>query len=739
MAVEDLVFANFAEGPLLSSISSTATTISVEESAAFPFPSPTGSQYSTLTIFDGVNPPEIVHLDTNNGGGSLTVVRGREGTSARAWQAGARVRLTLTAASLGQFALAGNIETRDAITTTNIPAVMNVLRTGGYSTRGDGGHGLYVRVAVEPGHPGKVQSADGAWWELVPDGGHSNVRQFGAKGNGTTDDSAAIQNALTFAVASIGASEVHFPSGRYLMGSRVSESLGNNESLTLSGAGRYNTWLVAAAANTLGLIQITAAIRTAPVEVRDLGFEPGSDGSGTAFEYAGTAGGTQSKRMLTMVRCDFGPRDFASALSWNDPIKATGLFRPFLFDVKCWPGVNATTKQGRIIDLSDCYAFQVQNCYVNGKAAHGIYCAGTTEEAGIIAGNIINGADRGIEFTRTDNEPMFYVLDNHINFITHGVYIDGAKYITARNNLMYATGALTGTTPTDFIVVSGNGVQIEHNIYRDTGSVGGATSRRHVDLRGGSGVTEDIWIKEKALHASSDVAPFYIGPSVDSVELELPDFVPNSDFASYTASQLYTQDPTATNVVVKTATSVISVDPGATAGPIMSLYRNSPSPAVDDTLGTIYFYGEDDAGQKTDYALIRVKLEDPTNGSEEGSIDLFARDAGTLQKHAQFRNQGLALGGLVPVVGNGTMLANSDGYYIQRFGSAEKAIAYNGPIFHGFTAAQIADITHTVNTAGKVAGLTIRDITNNRLMTARGAAAGDPWDLCDGSLAVTPA
>lgn len=43
------------------------------------------------------------------------------------------------------------------------------LRTEGYNAAGDGGGALYLRATSEPSHAGKVQSADGTWWEMVRD------------------------------------------------------------------------------------------------------------------------------------------------------------------------------------------------------------------------------------------------------------------------------------------------------------------------------------------------------------------------------------------------------------------------------------------------------------------------------------------------------------------------------------------------------------------------------------------
>lgn len=58
-------------------------------------------------------------------------------------------------------------DTRLAVSLANIDPLVNALRTAGYNSVGDGGSALYKRVDTEPTHAGKVQSADGAWWEAA--------------------------------------------------------------------------------------------------------------------------------------------------------------------------------------------------------------------------------------------------------------------------------------------------------------------------------------------------------------------------------------------------------------------------------------------------------------------------------------------------------------------------------------------------------------------------------------------
>ncbi|SBW14025.1 hypothetical protein BR10RB9215_C10844 [Brucella sp. 10RB9215] len=63
--------------------------------------------------------------------------------------------------------LLSNFASRADVEITNIPALVTYLRTAGYYAAGDGGAALYQRSSSEPSHAGKVQSADGAWWELA--------------------------------------------------------------------------------------------------------------------------------------------------------------------------------------------------------------------------------------------------------------------------------------------------------------------------------------------------------------------------------------------------------------------------------------------------------------------------------------------------------------------------------------------------------------------------------------------
>jgi len=76
--------------------------------------------------------------------------------------------------------------------------------------------------------------------------------------------------------------------------------------------------------------------------------------------------------------------------------------------------------------------------------------------------------------------------------------------------------------------------------------------------------------------------------------------------------------------------TMTSTDAGAAAAPLLELYRDSASPAANDTLGEIEFNGEDSAGNKQAYALFHGSILSPTSGSEQGQLHFETATAGVL-------------------------------------------------------------------------------------------------------------
>lgn len=78
----------------------------------------------------------------------------------------------------------------------SFPISISAIRTTGYAASGDGGSALYKRVASEPSHAGKFQTADGDWWEIVIEDGALNASAFGVLPSPLLDRAVQIQNGI---------------------------------------------------------------------------------------------------------------------------------------------------------------------------------------------------------------------------------------------------------------------------------------------------------------------------------------------------------------------------------------------------------------------------------------------------------------------------------------------------------------------------------------------------------------
>ena len=71
-----------------------------------------------------------------------------------------------------------------------------------------------------------------------------------------------------------------------------------------------------------------------------------------------------------------------------------------------------------------------------------------------------------------------------------------------------------------------------------------------------------------------------------------------------------------------------STDADANVGPLIDMIRDSSSPADGDELGRIRFKGDDDGGNETTYAYLQVKINDATDASDDGELEILTRTNG---------------------------------------------------------------------------------------------------------------
>lgn len=138
-------FANNAYSTLASSIGSSNTSLTVAsgEGARFPSASVAAGTYFFLTIINTTNQYEIVKV-TNRSGDTLTITRGQDGTTARAFDTSDRLELRPTAAGLGALPNR-KLVTEDYDDNSVTPAKLGAV---GIAAGTYGGNGLTPRLTV---------------------------------------------------------------------------------------------------------------------------------------------------------------------------------------------------------------------------------------------------------------------------------------------------------------------------------------------------------------------------------------------------------------------------------------------------------------------------------------------------------------------------------------------------------------------------------------------------------------
>jgi len=248
-------------------------------------------------------------------------------------------------------------------------------------------------------------------------------------------------------------------------------------------------------------------------------------------------------------------------------------------------------------------------------------------------------------------------------YIKYTGTLDSACTITIGPNTMSRVHIIENATSgsQNIIIKQGSGAEVTipngfvKAVYLDGAGSGAAVTEAFTDLSVGGnllidGTTPKLTIgdggaEDTAIVFDGNAQDFYIGldDSADDLIIGLGSTVgttpiisidENKDVAIPDGGLTITTDDNTTQL------TLTSTDADASPGPQLDMVRDSGSPADSDVLGRIRFRGDNDAGEITTMVYLQTYLHDASDGTEDGGLDLFARQAGTLNRRITINTSG---------------------------------------------------------------------------------------------------
>ena len=167
--------------------------------------------------------------------------------------------------------------------------------------------------------------------------------------------------------------------------------------------------------------------------------------------------------------------------------------------------------------------------------------------------------------------------------------------------------------------------------------------------------------------------------------------------AAITGTTITGTTATLTNTTTDDSILITTTEDSSTAGPVVSLKRNSASPADADYLGQLKFIGENDADQSTVYAKITAKILDASDGTEDGIIEFAHIKGGAQTITGRWRSDSLQLLNGTNLSVAGSLTASSLAYPTSD-GSAGQVLTTDGSGTLSFATISVGDFTFNGST-----------------------------------------
>lgn len=305
---------------------------------------------------------------------------------------------------------------------------------------------------------------------------HVNVYHFGARGNGTANDSPAFQAAIAFVcgdnpggVNLQGSYALHIPTGQFLINELVSyvETSSRKINLTLYGDGSHQSTIMVGSSNTDGFLNVgVSGGNEALFTLRDFTVIANGAGNGTAIKVFADPVGLSRNRRCIIDNISVRP-NAADGQWFNRGIVANGFYYPIINNCSVsgpfGPTVSTTSYQDTspayfmdvAYDVTDCYDCTIQNSFAWSCKVG--YDFSNTVDPGSEGGYIHHsGASRvltGVKRHTVGREGGFIVSNCHYNFRDHALDLKNLKDVDIISTLTYNENSSeigSGPSPVDY-------------------------------------------------------------------------------------------------------------------------------------------------------------------------------------------------------------------------------------------------------------------------------------------------
>lgn len=311
---------------------------------------------------------------------------------------------------------------------------------------------LYAQQLLTSSDPASARDV----LEIPPPPARFDVRQYGAIGDGATNDAAAVQAAINAAIAA-GGGVVLFPEGEFAIdGASLVISVSDDSPVALVGAGSYMTTLRFRGSFTNGIVftsTTTAPNQHPEFTVAGMSIRTSRLNAGTAVR-ATWANGLNIERAFRMTDVVMG--QYIKAISdsgadfgyWSRGVHLTNARNSYLSNVYFYGEMNLSPQTGDAFLLDGDTVFVGFDNILVLEATTGIRALSPVEGVKVVNSSIV-GARNGIFFDGgAGAEPELCVVNCDFNCANVGVWTINIQGVAISNSFFFANSWLdSGSWP----------------------------------------------------------------------------------------------------------------------------------------------------------------------------------------------------------------------------------------------------------------------------------------------------